>query len=236
MVRGPAALLGASLGALALFLLAPALPDLGDGDAAIIVPGTLGLLALAAIALALLPLRDEWALLLLVGLGAALIAAALDAADAGTAANVPKAIFAAAAGMLLAFVLAAPVVVIAVPLFVSAIDVWSVATGPTSQLLESDSGTIDYLSFEIPAWGGGTVGNLGVSDIVFLAFFAALAWRYDLRRRATAVCLALALPAALVAQLEIGGAIPVLPFLAAALLLPNLDLLPRLLRTPATDD
>lgn len=232
MVRGPAPLLGASLGALALFLLAPALPDLGDGDVAIVVPGTLGLLALAGIALALLPARESTSLLVLIGLGAGLIAGALDAAGAGTAANVPKAIFAAAAGMLLAWVLAAPVVVVAVPIFVAAIDVWSVSTGPTSKLLESGGNTIDYLSFEIPGWGGGTIGHLGISDIVFLAFFAALVWRYGLRRRVTAVCLALALPAALVAQLEIGGAIPVLPFLAAALLLPNIDLLPHLIRQP----
>jgi hypothetical protein len=232
VVRGPAPLLGASLGALALFLLAPALPDLGDGDVAILVPGTLGLLALAGIALGLLPAREATWLLVLVGLGAALIAAALDAAGAATAANVPKAIFAAAGGMLLAWGLAAPVVVVAVPIFVSAIDVWSVSTGPTSKLLESGGGAIDYLTFEIPAWGGGTVGQLGISDIVFLAFFAALACRYDLRPRLTCACLALALPVALVAQLEIGGAVPVLPFLAAALLLPGIDRLPRLLRGP----
>lgn len=232
MVRGPAPLLGASLGALALFLLAPVLPDLGDGDVAIVVPGSLGLLALAAIALSLLPAREEWALLLLIGFGGALLAGALDAADAGTAANVPKAIFAASFGMLLAYVLAAPVVVVAVPVFVAAIDIWSVSTGPTSKILESGGDTLDYLSFQIPAWGGGTIGNLGVSDIVFLAFFAWLALRYDLRARTTSICLALALPAALVVQLEVGGAIPVLPFLGAALLLPNVDLLPRLLRTP----
>ena len=135
--------------------------------------------------------------------------------------------------MLLAYVLAAPVVLVAVPIFVAAIDIWSVSTGPTSKIIESGGDTLDYLSFQIPAWGGGTLGNLGVSDIVFLAFFAWLAWRYDLRRRTTAVCLAAALPAALIVQLEVGGAIPVLPFLAAALLVPNIDLLPRLLRTPA---
>lgn len=200
---------------------------------AIAVPGTLGLLALAAIALALLPARDELALVILIGLGSALIAGALDAAEAGSAADVPKAIFAAAAGLVLAYFLAAPVVVVAIPIFVAAIDVWSVSSGPTSRLLASGGSTIDYLSFEIPAWGGGTVGQLGVSDVIFLAFFAALAWRYGLRRRVTAICLALALPAALVVQLEVDGAVPVLPFLAAALLLPNVDLLPRLLRPPA---
>jgi hypothetical protein len=235
VVRGPAPLLGAALGALALFLLAPVLPDLGDGDVAVVVPGTLGLLSLAAIALALLPAREEWGLLLLIGFGGALIGGALDAAGAGAAANVPKALFAAAGGMLLAWVLAAPVVVVAVPVFVSAIDIWSVSTGPTSQLLDSGGKTLDYLSFEIPAWGGGTIGQLGISDIVFLAFFASLAWKYGFRRRVTGTCLALALPAALVFQLEIGGAVPVLPFLAAALLLPNIDLLPALLRRPGTD-
>lgn len=230
MVRGPAPLLGAALGTLALLLLAPALPGLGGGDAAALVEGSVGLLALAAIALTLLPARDETALLVLIGFGAALVAGALDAAGAGTAADVPKAIFAAAAGMVLAKALAAPVVVIAVPIFVAAIDVWSVAAGPTSRLLESSGSTIDYLSFEIPSWGGGTVGRLGLSDIVFLAFFASLAWRYGLRRRATAACLMLAFPAALVVQLLTDRPLAVLPFLAAGLLLPNLDLLPGLVR------
>jgi hypothetical protein len=70
---------------------------------------------------------------------------------------------------------------------------------------------------------------LGVADVVFLAFFASSAWRFGLRRRATAVALAMALPVAVAAQLALDATIPALPALAAALLVPNLDLLPGLL-------
>jgi hypothetical protein len=70
---------------------------------------------------------------------------------------------------------------------------------------------------------------LGLADLVFLAFFAASAWRFGLRRRATGIALMLALPATVVIQLELDVTVPVLPVLAAALLLPNLDLLPGML-------
>jgi hypothetical protein len=45
----------------------------------------------------------------------------------------------------------------------------------------------------------------------------------------TTAALLLALPAAVAIQLAADTAIPALPVLAAALLLPNLDLLPRVL-------
>lgn len=230
MVRGPSALLAAGLGALAYLLLAPALPDLGGGDASVLVAGALGLAVLGGLGLSLLPLRDAGVLAALLGAGAALIAGALTVAGVGAAADVPKAVFAAALGTLLAQLLAAPVVLVAVPLFVAAVDVWSVASGPSSKLLEQESGAVDFLSFSVPAWGGGEVGRLGLSDIVFLAFFAALAWRYGLRRAVTGAALVGAPVGALVLQVAIDEPLPVLPFLAAALLLPNLDRLERALR------
>ncbi len=230
MVRGPSALLAAAGGGIAYLLLAPALPDLGDGEAAVLVPGSIGLALIGVLALCLIDLRDSAVLAALLGLGAALLAAAMTVAQAGAVADVPKALFAAALGVVLARVLATPVVVLAVPLFVAAIDLWSVSSGPTSRLLARESGEVDFLAFTIPAWAGGEVGRLGISDVIFLAFFAALAWRYGLRRLATGAALVGALVAVLVVEVAIDRALPVLPFLAAALLLPNLDRLPGLLR------
>jgi len=236
VVRGPSALLAAAGGGIAYLLLAPALPDLGEGEAAVLVPGSIGLALLGVLALCLVDLRDSAPLAALLGLGAALLAAAMTVADAGAVADVPKALFAAALGVVLARVLATPAVVLAVPLFVAAIDVWSVSSGPTSRLLEQDSGAVDFLAFAIPAWGGGEVGRLGISDIVFLAFFAALAWRYELRRLVTGTALVGALVLALVVEVAVDRALPVLPFLAAALLLPNLDRLPGLLRAEEEEE
>ena len=56
----------------------------------------------------------------------------------------------------------------------------SVVTGPTSVLLHEHSPALDYLSFSVPGWGGGGE-QLGVADVIFLAFYAAAAWRHGLR-------------------------------------------------------
>ena len=95
-------------------------------------------------------------------------------------------------------------------------------------LLHEHSPALDYLSFSVPGWGGGGE-QLGVADVIFLAFYAAAAWRHGLRRAATATGLILGLVAAVVAGVLTNRALPVLPALALGLLLPNLDRLGPLL-------
>jgi hypothetical protein len=216
---------------LLLFLVVPALPEIAGTDAATLAAGIPALTLLAGCALVLLPLRDATAALALLALGAGMIGAALTEIGADAGANVAKALLAASVGFVLVRVLATPAVVIAVPLFVSAVDIASVLSGPSAVLMRGESGVSDFLTFTIPAFGGGRAGALGISDIIFLAFFAGCAWRYGLRRRTTAIALMLALPLALVAAVLAGRGIAALPFLSAALLLPNLDLLPGLLRS-----
>ena len=232
MVRGAAAVLSAVYGAaLALLVVAPALSGVaGTGRLNTVVSCVPAMLLLGGCALALLPARDSPGALVLLVLGAGLLGAAFTVAGVDAVANLAKALFAGALGMLLARLLAEPVVVVAVPLFAAALDIFSVSAGPTELLARDSSRAGDFLSFSLPAWGGGQAGALGVVDLVFLAFFASSAWRFELRRRATTVALLAALPASLALQLLTGGALPVLPMLAAGLLLPNLDLLPRLLR------
>ena len=116
------------------------------------------------------------------------------------------------------------------PLFVAAIDVLSVAFGPTSRLLEDGTGRVDALSFDLPAWGdAASAGHLGFSDAFFLALFAAWALHFGLRRAATIVGLLLGLLAALGLSVALDAAIPALPFVAAGFLLPNADRLWALL-------
>lgn len=232
MVRGPAALLGLAYGAaLLLFVLAPALPPVGGtGDLNTVLSDVPAMVALAACVLVLLPGRDWVPGLALVGLGAGLLSGAFTVAEVVPLANLSKALFAAALGMALARLFAEPVVVVAVPLFVAVLDLFSVARGPTSLLARDSSRAGEFLSLYLPAWGGGRAGVLGVTDLVFVAFFASSAWRFGLRRRATAAALVAALPLALVIELALDVVVPALPLLAAGLLLPNLDLLPGLLR------
>jgi hypothetical protein len=216
--------------ATAYFAIAPALPDLGDGDVALLVPDAIGLLAIGAIVASLLPAWRAREVQLIVLAAAVPVVAALNLAGVGALANAPEALGAAAVGLLLAAALATPAVAIAVPLFVAAIDIWSVASGPTSRLVDSGPDPVDVLSFDLPAWGGGSAGALGLTDAVFLAMFAGWAWRFGLRRRATLAGMAVGLLAALSLSLATQEAIPALPLIAAGYLLPNLDRLLRRVR------
>ena len=231
LATSPVAALLAYAVALAYFALAGSLPDLGDRDATAIVSGAVGMLALAACTFTLLPAREELPALAALAVGGLLLGGALTAAGVDAGANVAKVLFAASAGMLLAAWLSLPQLVVVIPVFVAGIDLASVLAGPTSVLLREHSPALDYLSFSVPAWGGGTE-QLGVADVIFLGFYAAAAWRHGLRRTATAAGLVLGLIAAVVAGVLADRALPVLPALALGLLLPNLDRLGPLLATP----
>jgi hypothetical protein len=232
---GPATIVVAvPLAAFVYFLAAPALPALPAGDQTVLVAGGIGLLLVAASTLALLPARETLIGPLLIVLGSGLLVGALNAggsAGVGAGANVFEAFLAGAIGLLFARWLATPLVAVAVPLFVAAIDVWSVASGPSSQLLARGSDRVDALSFDLPAWGGmGSAGHLGLSDALFVSMFAAWAWRYDLRRWSTLAGITLGLLAALVLGIVLDRAIPALPLIGVGYLLPNLDRLGPLLQ------
>jgi len=222
---GPGTLsLGLPLAAFVYFALAPALPELPAGDAGVLIAGAAGMLLIAAATLSLVPARDTTVGPVLIVLGSGLLVAALNAGDVGAVANVAEALLAGATGLLLARGLSTPLVAIAVPIFVAAVDIWSVASGPTSDLLDRPAHASDVLSFDLPAWGGaGSAGQLGLSDTVFLSIFAAWAWRYGFRRTATVAGLSLGLLASLVLGVARDRAIPALPLIAAGYLLPNLD-------------
>jgi hypothetical protein len=216
---------------LTYFLAAPLLPTLPAGDVTALVAGGVGLVMVAMSSLSLLPARGTVVGPLLVVLGTGLLAGALNAAGVGAAANVPEAMLAAAIGLLFAHWLSTPVTALAVPVFVGAIDIWSVASGPTSRLLAESPDHADALSFDLPAWGGtSSAGQLGVSDAIFLSMFAAWALHYGFRRTATIVGLVLGLIVSLVLSLALDRSVPALPLLAVGYLLPNIDRVGRLLR------
>lgn len=217
----------APLAAFAYFLAAPWLPALPAGDPTVLVAGSIGLLLVAATALAPLPARETLIGPLLVALGAGLLVITLnsDGQDGvGAGANVFEALLAGAGGLLFARWLAAPVIAVALPLLVAAIDILSVAVGPTSRLLEGGTARVDALSFDLPAWGhAGSAGHLGLADAFFVSLFAAWALHLGFRRTATIAALLLGLLAALVLGVTLDRAIPALPLLTAGYLLPNAD-------------
>ncbi len=230
MVRGPASLLGVYAAALAYFLLAPALPGLPGGATATLIAGGVGLAVLGACGLVTLQAREHGAGLILLALGAGLLTVALTAGHVGPATDPFRALLAAALGILFARFLDSPVAVALIPPFVAILDALSVAGGPSSQLIRQQPRAVDFLTFDIPAWGGGLTGSqLGLSDVIFLSMFAAWAWRFGLRARVTELALMTALLGALGLSVALDTAVPVLPLLAAALLVPNLDRLAGLL-------
>ena len=232
MVRGLSAVLGAYGLALAYLLVAPHIPAPANPDAAALAAGAAGLVAYGLCALVLVPAHDEAVPLALLALGSGLLAVMLAQTDARPGQDLFKVALTAAVGMLLAHALrGAPAAVIGVPIFVAAVDAWSALSGPTSVLVREHPATADALSFSLPAWRHGAGGaQLGVSDIVFMAFFAASAWRYGLRRILTAALLVASLVATLAVGIAVDRTMPAVPGLALALLLPNLDRIPAVLR------
>lgn len=231
MVRRPASVLALAYAAtFAYLLLTPILPDVGGtSDTNTLLSDIPTMLLLATCVLAWLPARDDAFALALLALGAGMIAGGATVAGSVPVADLSKVLFTAALGMFFAWALAEPAFVIGIPLFVAGIDIASVAGGPSELLARDSSRAGEFLSVYMPAWGGGRAGVLGLADLVFLAYFAASARRFGLRRRVTGAALLVALPATVAIQVGLDVTVPALPVLAAALLLPNLDLLPGML-------
>lgn len=229
VARGAGLAAIAYLAALGYYLLAPQLPRI-PGDAGFLLPAGVGLLVGAGCVLATLGLREHWRVLAgTLALGAA-GGLALTAADALGAANAFKLLFAASAGFLLARALWSPLVAYAVAAFVFCVDIASVAAGPTRYLIEEQPRAVDFLTLWMPWWGRDGGSQLGISDMLFLAVFLFVTWRFDLRRGVTAAALVASFIGSLLLAYWLDRGIPALPLLALALVLPNLDIAVRQVR------
>ena len=233
MVRGPAAVLGLLVAAQAYVLVAPQLPVITPVDLSIFVACACGIVAIYVCVAATVALSDVPPLLWLVALGGFLLVAALDVAGVGAAATPVEAVAYAAAGGIFALGLLAPSLALALPVFVSGVDLISTLAGGPSELLANAGQTRpgDPLSLELPDWGTGLpAGRLGVSDAVFAGVFLVYARRFGLRPRASAAALAAASVAAVALKVWLDRAIPVLPLMTVAYFAVNADRIPALLR------
>ena len=230
MVRGAAAVLAPYGAALAYLLLAPSLPRLHGAETAAIVAGAIGAVLLAACAATAAPTGDSRLLLVLALIGAFLLVAGLEAANVGAAASMPEALLYGLIGGGFAAVFDTAALALALPLFAAVVDAATVLGGGPGALSQASPPRGDALTLDLPAWGGGSVGHVGIVDMVFLGAFAAYARRHRLRRRAAAVGMAIGLAGAFATQVVADRPIPALPFIAAGMLLPNLDRLGALFR------
>ncbi len=254
MVRGPAAVLGAAtrlrrrfggpgalLGGLSLavayFLAAPSLPAPDSPDLAVAFPAVVGLVGVAVIALAVGPAVSAPISLVPALIGSALLVAGLAVAEVGGGATPFEALLYACLGVAFAVVLDTAGLVVALPLFVAAVDMASVLGGGSTLLLEDGAGRSgDPITLELPGWGDQpAVGRLGAPDVIFLAAFAAYAHRFGLRERAGALGMTVGLAGAGVWAVALDAPAPALALVSAGFVAPNVDRLVGLLRPRGAD-
>ncbi|MHB1344533.1 MAG: hypothetical protein ACYCX3_09270 [Thermoleophilia bacterium] len=137
-----------------------------------------------------------------------------------------KVVFAAGMGRLLGRQVGQPLWLALVAAVALIADIWSVFAGPTRAVVEQAPGFLDYLLVHFPVLGhSGSGMGLGMSDVIFLALFAAGSARAGLRPVAGFAAMACSLPVTVAVALVWKSALPALPFLSIAFLLANADLL-----------
>jgi hypothetical protein len=216
VVRGPSPVLTIVLAAVAVTeaLLAPALPDGGDGPG-VRVAAVLGAVLIGASVLSVAWLHAGRFTLVVLALGVGMLALTFDATDARAAAALPEAILWATAGMLFARSFPQPTLAVAVSLLVAGLALGGIAGNASALTAKAAAG--DPLTLELAAFGGGQA--LALPALVAVALGAIGTWTVtlDLRGRWTAVLVLEAL--ALAAALRVDPVAPVL----GAFLIVNAD-------------
>ena len=238
MVREPAAVLTAlrraGLAAAALAVVDIIFPHLPSVPPWIEVAG----LALVSIPLAtacvreLLPLAQLPTRHLLVGAaGAVLVTALLIAVGLDDLpATLAKLVASALIGIALASLLESPVEVVAIALLIAAVDVYSVAAGPTRVIVEKHADVLNAFTLAFHPIGSEGVAQIGSSDIVFFSLFLAAAARLGLRVAFTWTAMTLSFGLTLALSYAFDAALPALPLLSLGFLFANGDLLAARIR------
>jgi hypothetical protein len=118
--------------------------------------------------------------------------------------------------------------VLLVAVLVIPVDAFSVARGPTKEIVENQPQVFNALSVSFPLPGQHSSAQLGLPDILFFSLFLAAAARFGLRVGWTWLAMALSFGTtlALAVGFDVAG-LPALPLLSAAFLLVNADLIWR---------
>jgi hypothetical protein len=147
-------------------------------------------------------------------------------------ANVAKVVAAAALGIWIAEELEKLSWIVIVAVVSAAVDIVSVAAGPTKAILGQGPVVVGYFTIAV-TWAGYTYSEaytgLGISDVIFLALYLGAARRFDLRVGWSAVAMVVSFLATIAAAMW-WTALPALPLLSVAFLAVNGDLLWRKLR------
>jgi hypothetical protein len=191
-----------------------------------LMPATLLLVWLA------LPLREEGPRTLALA-AASLVALAivLEVAGLDVAANFVKIAAVASVGWWFLGFFEALSWVLLVAVLIIPVDSFSVARGPTKEIVEHQPQVFDALSISFPLPGEHASAQLGLPDILFFSLFLAAAARFGLRVGWTWLLMALSfgVTLAFAVGFDVSG-LPALPLLSAAFILVNVDLIWRAYR------
>ena len=170
--------------------------------------------------------------LFMVGVGCAVLAVVLAAADAQTLADFAK--LAATTCIAWVFLRYFENVswVALVALIVPWVDAYSVWRGPTHHIIKHRKHVFLNLSFSFPVPGSKDTANLGLPDLLFFALFLGATARFGLRVGWTWLGLTAGLGGTIALATWSKEGLPALPLLALGFLLPNADLLWRAVREP----
>ena len=227
MVREPAAVLAlrlsAALAALAAFdLLAPHIAE-GAGTALQIAGLALISIPLATLTPRVLAPASGLGLRLLAFAALAVAATALLiwAGYPGTAATLTKLLAASLIGLALGSLLQSPVEIVGIALLIAAVDVYSVAAGPTKVIVEHHEDVLNAFTLAFHPIGSDGAAQIGASDFVFFAVFLAASHRFSLRPGLTWLAMTASFGLTLLLSYQLDRALPALPLLSLAFLVAN---------------
>ena len=207
----------------------PGLPQWGDVAflALGLMPLTLSLIWFA------LPLRRAASRnLALAAVAFVVLGLVLEAVDLDIAANFVKIAAVTAVGWWFLGFFEALSWVLLVALLIIPVDSFSVARGPTKEIVENQPEVFNALSIAFPLPGQHSSAQLGLPDFLFFSLFLGAADRFGLRVGWTwlAMSLSFGTTLALAVAFDVAG-LPALPLLSAAFILTNADLIWRAYRT-----
>ena len=198
----------------------------------IMLSSAIVLAAVAALVWSMLPLSALGRRLPLISLAALPCAALFVWIGWVPAANVAKVVFAAALGIWIADELERLSWIVIVAAVSAAVDIVSVAAGPTKAILAKGPVVVGYFTLAV-TWAGYSYAEaftgLGVSDLLFFALYLGAAKRFKLRTGWSAVAM-IASFLGTIALAMWWTALPALPLLSVAFLAVNGDLIVRGMR------
>jgi hypothetical protein len=150
----------------------------------------------------------------------------------GTPATLAKLCAASVLGLALGSLLQSTAEIVGIALLIAAVDIYSVAAGPTRVIVEHHVEVLNAFTLAFHPLGSQGVAQIGASDFVFFAVFLAAAARFHLRRDASWLAMTGSFGATLMLSYLFDHALPALPLLSLSFLAVNAGPLRARLRAP----